>query len=146
MIVFQPNQLIKVQIEEATFWVRALTWQQRQEIMQFKRTVSGQVELDTFMMAKLALKYGLRRAEGLLNPDGSEFKLVFESRPDDVDGVSAVLCDEHCDLLLNCSMQVHALALKLSQGIVIKSQEGVKVTYEGDGSKKKKKTKGSDSD
>lgn len=130
MIVFQPNQLIKIQIEDANFWITPLTWQQRQEIMTFKKTVSGEVEVDTLSMAKLALKYGLKKAQGLLLPNGDEFQLDFSD-----DGK---LIDEHCDLLLNSSVHVHAMALKLSHGIILKSQDGVTVTYEGDGSKKKK--------
>lgn len=130
MIVFQPNQLIKVQIEDASFWITPLTWQQRQEIMTFKRTVAGVPEVDTLSMAKLSLKFGLKKAKGLLNPDGSEFELDFSD-----DGK---LSDEHCDLLLNSSVQIHAMALKLSHGIVLKSHDGVTVTYEGEESKKKK--------
>lgn len=101
--------------------------------MHFRKTVAGQVEVDTAAMARLSLKHGLKKAKGLLNPDGSEFQLDFSD-----DGK---LIDEHCDILLNCSVQVHALALKLSQGIILKSQDGVKITYDDDQASKKKKPK-----
>jgi hypothetical protein len=130
MIIVPPNQTIKVEIEDATFWVNPLTSQQRQEILNFKRTKSGEPEVDVFEMSKRALKYGLKKAQGLLLPDGSEFKLKYE------DGY---LCDEHCTLLVDASAAVHTLALKLSQGIAPETGPGIKVSYEAPSKKKSRK-------
>lgn len=130
MIIVPPNQTIKVEIEDACFWVNPLTSQQRQEILNFKKTKSGETEVDVFEMSRRALKYGLKKAEGLLLPDGKEFKLKFE------DGF---LCDEHCSLLVDASAAVHTLALKLSQGITPQTGPGVKVTYESASKKKSRR-------
>lgn len=128
MIIIPPDQTIKVEIDDATFWLSPLTSQQRQDLMVFKTVKSGEAQVDTYEMSKRALKYGLKKAKGLRLPDGSEFKLRFED-----DG----LCDEHCSLLVDASVVVHTLALKLAQGISLETGPGVKVTYEGT----KKKTR-----
>lgn len=134
MLIVPPSQVIKAQIEDATFWINPLTAMQRQEVMHFQKTEAGEVVADTSKMAVTALKYALKKAEGLLLPDGSEFKLE-----KDADGF---VKEEHCQLLLDASTAVNNLALRLAQGMVIKTGPGVEVTYEGKTSTKKKSRKG----
>ena len=129
MIIIPAGQQILVEIEDAKFWITPLTSGQRAEITHFKKNKAGEMVVDTEKLASLALKYGLNKAEGLILADGTELELDFSS---------GQLSDEHCDLLINCSVQIHLLAVKLSQGSV-PMMDGVKVTIPG--SKKKKKRK-----
>lgn len=129
MIIIPPNQTIKVEIEDACFWINPLTSQQRQEMLQYKFNKAGEPVVDTTQMSRLALKFGLKKATGLLLPDGKEFKLKFDD--------NGYLDDEHCEILVNSSAMVHTLALRLAQGMAVETGPGIKVSYEGPPAKKK---------
>ena len=121
MLIIPPGQLVRVQIDDATFTITPLSAQQRQEITQYKKTKSGEPQVDHNAMACLALKHGLKEARGLKLLDGSDFKLKFE------DGK---LCDEHCQLLIDSTVTVYHFALKMSQG-QIQDTAGVEILSEG---------------
>lgn len=131
MIIIPPGHTIKADIQDASFWITPLTSQQRQEMLHYKKTKAGEDVVDTYTMSKLALKYGLKKAKGLLFPDGTEFKLEFDN--------NGHLVDEHCALLVDSSTMVHTLALKLAQGIALETGPGVTVTYSGANKKKSRR-------
>ena len=131
MIIIPPGQEVLLEIDDAKFWITPLTSGQRNEITHFITNKAGEQVVDTDRQSRLALKYGLKRAKGIYLPDGTEFKLDFSE---------GFLSEKHCNILIESSVLVHLMALKLSQGSVPMS-EGIKVTMPG--SKKKKRKKGS---
>jgi len=130
MVIIPPGQEILVEIDDAKFWITPLTAGQRAEIMHFKKNKAGELEVDTEKLALLSLKYGVKKIEGIKNLDGSNFKFDFTD--------NGRLSDKHCNILIQSSILVQSMALKMAQGNL---QPSVGVTIKQVPSKKKPRSR-----
>lgn len=114
MIVLRTTTQIPVsfkELEGVKFWISPLRMDQKQAITELAVQSKGGVKTEHALKASfLAVKYGVKRVEGLKELDGSDYKLDF--------GDSGELSDECVEDLLNlpCGFGVGTVISHLAYG------------------------------
>jgi hypothetical protein len=119
MIVYPVDKEIEVVISGARFWFKPLTIGQRAELLQFKKTVSGEDVVDTEKMTVRTLQLALKRLSGVKLSDGSDFELESNSE--------GSLTESCAQTLLNASTSLLFFTVRLANGTIDTSIEGVEI-------------------
>jgi len=127
MIVLSTKHEVPVKFKDVpgvTLWVSPLRVQEKQLISEVAVKAKGGAKTENGMRAVfLAVKYGLKRADGLKNLDGSDYQLEFEK------GDSHALTDDCTEDMLNlpCGFGLSTVVSNLSYGALNADVEGAKV-------------------
>ena len=95
MKIYRPTDRIPAQIGKLTFWLAPLTNDQKFEAAAFTTMKAGQQVLDHIRRTRWAIKYGVKRVDGLDNfqfSTGEPLSVEFEE--------SGCLTDESVELLI----------------------------------------------
>ncbi len=75
--VYKTSERIEVQIEDVTFWIKPLTFDEKKEVVSSTKREGGSVFADKYVIVKTALKKSVKKAKGLESEDG-EYELKFD--------------------------------------------------------------------
>lgn len=136
MIVLRTSCQIPVrfsELEGVTFWVSPLKMEHKQHITEAAVKSKGGVKTEHALKASfLAVKYGVKRVEGLRELDGSDYELTFDGD---------VLSDDSVEDILNlpCGFGVGNVVSHIAYGQMDAAGkvEGATVDFKGAVQKKK---------
>jgi hypothetical protein len=131
MIIYRLTDRIPCKIGELTFWLSPLSYEQKMNLLECKKMEGGKEVVDGHKRARLSLKYGIKKVEGLSCADGSPY--VPSVGPD------GILVDEAVDEImgLDCLNALVTVCVGLLNGVSDPKLEGVEVDFKGVVSEKK---------
>ena len=132
MKLYKTTDRIPVKIGEITFWLSPMKWEHKILVANAIKTKSGDTHV-TASQAKVAIKYCLKKVDGLQNHDGTELVLDMDAE--------GVLTDDAVEdvLLLESVPSLVTLALSWINGPTEIDLDGVTVDFSGTVSSIKKK-------
>jgi len=109
--VFKKDDRIKVQIEDVTFWLAPLTYEQKKQIMS-PMTRKDTTQLDGGMeMIKQAVKMSVKKAEGLEDDNG-----VYQLRFDEKTGYMTDECVDDLANIPSIGKKLTSIAMDVTSG------------------------------
>lgn len=78
IVVYKTTDRIRIKIGELEFKLAPLTFDQKRQCSQSSRVESGKLIEDGLMTAYKSLHFSVKEVKGLINPDGTEYKLSFD--------------------------------------------------------------------
>jgi hypothetical protein len=130
MIIYRLTDRIPLKIAELTFWVSPLSYEQKSNLLECKKMEGGKEVIDGGRRARLAIKYALKRVDGLMGSDGKPYEVVMDG---------SALSDESVDeiLGLECVIPLVRACVSLMNGVSEREIEGVQFDLKGVVSEKK---------
>ena len=101
--ILKMSDRIKMQIGEVTFILAPFTYEQKMEMSDSVKVVSGQDVIDVFKVKTMMLKYGLKKVEGI-----EDYELSFDSQGNLSDEcISEILYLDQSKTMLSACYEIH---------------------------------------
>lgn len=139
MILYRTTDRIPVRIGGVTLWVAPLSRHEKMQLMAFQTLESGERVIDQVALMANAVRFSVRKVEGVQNPDGSPYELEI--------GPDGYMTEQALDDLLNLFATARLAEACVSLVNEIKDHEiqGVQIDVKGVVSTKKGDSSGSPS-
>ena len=77
--IYRTSERIPLKIGELEFVISPLDFKQRKDVQAVVTNDEGSIVTDTIKAAELCIKYQIKEVKGLVNMDGSSYKLEFDN-------------------------------------------------------------------